>query len=141
MERRESYDELSAYTLSRPDAVFTHQYVVDTWAVRSAALDERPIRIVQALVGLYLHVEHGATGREVQRVHKLLADRRPTWPVLDLPDQRGSVTVDDVLREPPGPARDHAIEEWAASTWSACRSLAPEIEAFLARHGITPPAR
>jgi hypothetical protein len=61
------------------------------------------------LIGLYLHVEHGLTGRRVQRVHQILADGRPKWPRFPLLPDRGSMTVPDVVAEPPGDRRDHAI--------------------------------
>jgi hypothetical protein len=137
--RDESYDQLAAYTLGRGDAGFIHQHVVDAYAVKTGTDDTKPIRTAQAIIGLYLHAEHGLTGRQVQRVHRLLADGRPAWPRFSLPPSRGSMTIRDVLAQPPGDARDHAIENWAASTWAACRFLRDDIAAFLSSRGITPP--
>ena len=77
MARDESYDQLAAYTLGRGDAGFIHQHVVDAYAVKTGTDDTKPIRTAQAIIGLYLHAEHGLTGRQVQRVHHLLADGRP----------------------------------------------------------------
>jgi hypothetical protein len=134
-----AYEEVTAYTLSRGDAPFVHQHVVDAYAVQTSADGDKPIRRAQALIGLYLNVEHGLTGREVQRVHKLLADQRPAWPTFVLPRDRGTVSVGDVLAEEPGTARDRAIEAWARSTWDSCRHLGPEIVEFLSSHGVTPP--
>lgn len=139
MIRDEAYDELAAYSLGLGDVGFLHQHVVDTYAVRVATDDTKPIAVVQALVGLYLHVNRGLTGRQVQRVHKMLADRRPAWPRISLPSNRGSMTVRDVLAQRPGVARDRAIEEWASETWNACRALRPDLDAFLSTNGITPP--
>jgi len=134
------YEELRAYTLGRGDAAFIHQHVVDTYAVQTATDEDRPIRVAQALVGLYLHVEHGLTGRQVQRVHQIVADRCPEWPRFALPADRGPMTVGDVVVEPPGDRRDRAIEAWAASTWQACRHRVREaVDAFLVSQGITPP--
>jgi hypothetical protein len=62
----EAYQELAAYTLGLHDAAFIHQHIVDAYAVHVAMPTDKPIRIAQALVGLYLHVEHGLTGRQVQ---------------------------------------------------------------------------
>jgi hypothetical protein len=135
-----AHQELSAYTLGLGDAAFVHQHVVDAHAVHTAMVDDKPIRVVQALVGLYLHVERGLTGRQVQRVHKILGDLRPDWPRLDLPSRRGSMTVRDVLAEPAGVRRNDAIEAWVRATWEACRDLRDDIEAFLASCGITPPS-
>jgi hypothetical protein len=63
----EAYHELAAYTLGLHDAAFIHQHIVDAYAVHAAMPTDKPIRIAQALVGLFLHVEHGLTGRQVQR--------------------------------------------------------------------------
>lgn len=59
----EVHQELAAYTLGLQDAAFIHQHLVNTYAVHSATPADKPIRIAQALVGLFLHVEHGFTGR------------------------------------------------------------------------------
>jgi Family of unknown function (DUF5946) len=135
-----AYDELRAYTLGQVDAAFIHQHVVDTYAVQTATEKDRPIRLAQALVGLYLHVEHELTGRQVQRVHQIVADRRPQWPRFVLPADRGPMTVGDVVAEPPGKRRDRAIEAWATSTWQACRHQVREaVDAFLVFQGITAP--
>jgi uncharacterized protein DUF5946 len=133
----EGYEELAAYTLGRGDPAFIHQHVVDASAIQTATDETKPIRVAQALVGLYLHVVHGLTGRQVQRVHKLLADRRPAWPTFALPDDRGSMSASQVLAQPPGDARDRAIEAWATSTWEACHDLADAVAAFLASNGIS----
>jgi Family of unknown function (DUF5946) len=115
--------------------------VVDTYAVQTATDEDRPIRLAQALVGLYLHVEHGMTGRQVQRVHKIVANRRPPWPRFALQADRGPMTVRDVVAETPGDRRDRAIETWATSTWQACRHQVRDVlDAFLLSQGITPSA-
>ena len=136
-----AYAELAAYTLTRGDAAFLHQHVVDAYAVQTASPADDAIRTVQALVGLYLHVDHGLTGRQIQRVHQLVANRRPTWPALELPADRGPMSVRDVVAEPPGEGRDRAIEAWAASVWRSCSDLRDALAAFLAANDITPPAR
>ena len=136
-----AYVELSAYTLGRGDPEFMHQHVVDAYAVQTSTTSDKPIRAEQGLIGLYLHVEHGLTGRQVQRVHQILANQRPAWPAFTLPPNRGSMTVRDVVAQPPGGRRDAAIEAWIASTWKACRDLREPVEAFLSSHGITRPGK
>ncbi len=135
-EAPDAYAELTAYTLSLGDRRFIHQHVVDTYRAQVHGPRDKPIGLVQALVGLYLHVDRGFDGRQVQRVHKLLADRRPRWPVLDLPSDRGPMTVRDVMAHAPGPMRDAAIEAWAASTWRALSQHRGAIEGLLHAHGI-----
>lgn len=115
----EQYHELCAYTLSRGDAAFIHQHVVDAWAAQHADEATKPITLAFALVGLYLHVVEGRSGREVQRAHMALAREKRPWPRFELPRERGDVTVADVMAEPPGPARDAALDRWCASVWSA----------------------
>ncbi|HEX2767015.1 MAG TPA: DUF5946 family protein [Candidatus Limnocylindria bacterium] len=131
--------ELSAYTLSRADGRFIHQHVVDAYRAQVHRPADKAIGLVQALVGLHLHVDHGYDGRQVQRVHKLLADRRPTWPLLELPAERGPMTAREVLAHAPGPERDAAIERWAASTWEALSAQRVTIVALLRAHDLEPP--
>ena len=114
--------------------------MVDTYAVQTATEEDPPIRLAQALIGLYLHVEHGLTGRQVQRIHQIVADRRPQWPRFALRADRGLMTVRDVVAEPPGDRRDRAIEAWATSTWTAWRGqVRKAVDAFLLSQGITSP--
>ena len=133
---REAYDELCAYTLIRGDSEFIHQHVVDAFAAQHATDTSKPIGVTFALVGLYLHVERGFTGREVQRVHKELARQKETWPSFDLAAARGSMTAIDVMKRSEGPDRDRAIHDWAASVWSAFATNRPTVIALLDRRGI-----
>lgn len=119
--QREKFYELCYYTLGHPDPSFVHQHVVDAFAAQHADESTKPITLAFALIGLYLYVEKGYSGRQVQRVHMLLARRRKHWPMFSLPDRRGAVTVDDVMNLPPGPARDRMIRAWCASVWDAYR--------------------
>ena len=59
------------------------------------------------------------TGHQVQLAHMQMAKRRKTWPLFDLPAQRGDITVFDVLQAPPGEARDEIIRRWCVSVWEA----------------------
>ncbi len=61
-----SYNELSYYTLALRDPAFIHQHIVDAFAAQTADEHTRPIKLTFALAGLYLHVEKGFTGRQVQ---------------------------------------------------------------------------
>lgn len=133
-----AHDELSAYTLLRGDATFIHQHVVDAHTAQTAHAGTKPIAITFALAGLYLHVERGFTGRQVQRAHMQMARTKQTWPAFDLPAGRGALTPADVMRAPAGPARDAAIEAWCRSVWAAFSSSRGTIEDLLDRHGIVP---
>jgi hypothetical protein len=125
---------LYAYTLERGDAAFVHQHVVDALCAQDADASTPPMRLVFALVGLYLHVERGCTGRHVQRVHATLAKQRPVWPKLALPATRGALLVQDVLDAPAGELRDAAIDAWCASVWTAYSSSHDAIVEFLQRY-------
>jgi hypothetical protein len=115
----ETLAELTGYTLTHSDPAFIHQYVVDAWAAQTAGEDSKPIGVFFALVGLYLHLEERQSGRQVQRVHQLLANRRKQWPRFPLPAERGNMRVTDVMAEPPGAQRDAAIKRWCRSVWEA----------------------
>lgn len=116
---RAAYDEVYAYTMGRPN--FILQHVVDAFAAQTASDDSKPIGVVFALVGLYLHVEKQVPGRQVQQVHQQLGRRKRQWPLVDLPKDRGAMTVADVLAAPAGAERDRAIDEWCQSVWTAFR--------------------
>ena len=114
---RAAYDEVYAYTMGR--AGFILQHVVDAFAVQTASEDSKPIGVVFGLVGLYLHVEKHFSGRQVQKAHMVLGRRKRQWPHVDLPQDRGSMTVADVLAASAGPERDRAIDAWCRSVWTA----------------------
>ena len=132
----EAYDELAAYTLSHGDPSFIHQHVVDAWYAQHATADDKPVRLAFALIGLFLYLERGYTGRQVQQVHRVLGNRTPSWPAFPLPATRGAITVADVLTAPAGPARDRAIDEWCRSVWAAFATTWPAVERLLREHGV-----
>lgn len=111
------YHELSAYTLALQDQSFIHQLVVDAYAAQHAGPYSRPITVFFALIGLYLTFERNYNGRQVQRVHLLLAKNRRTWPSFTRPDGFAALTVQDVLEAAPGEARLRRIRDWARAVW------------------------
>lgn len=125
------FDQLCFYTLAKADAEFIHQHGVDAFTAQRADKDTKPIAIVFALAGLYLHLEKGFTGREVQRAHMQMARRRKSWPRLALPRERGPVRVADVIAAGTGAACDAAIEIWCESVWGAYRGCREEIAQIL----------
>ncbi|HEX7631745.1 MAG TPA: DUF5946 family protein [Lacunisphaera sp.] len=128
--------ELLAYTLAHRDPAFIHQYAVDAITLQRADAQKKPIAIVFALLGLYLHLEKDVTGRQVQQIHVRLAAKKRPWPSFPLPADRGALTAADVLRHPPGPERDQAIEAWCASVWRAYKDCRTPLIDLLAQHGI-----
>jgi Family of unknown function (DUF5946) len=119
MTDEELYNELAYYTLSHPDPSFIHQHVVDAYAAQYASGNTKAIQLVFALVGLYLYVEKGFTGRKVQKAHMQLAKRRKNWERPPLPLSRGAIAISDVVAAPAGRQRDLLIREWCISVWNA----------------------
>jgi shikimate kinase len=111
------YNELAYYTLAHPDPAFIHQLVVDAYAAQNADETTKPIAVVFSLIGLYLHLEKGFTGKQVQRAHMQLAKWPNTWIKPPLPKDRGAISIQNVLAAEAGPARDAMIERWCAAIW------------------------
>jgi hypothetical protein len=133
---QEAYHQLCAYTLSRGDRAFIHQHVVDAYTAQNADESTRPIGLTFAVVGLYLHVEKGWTGRQVQRAHVSLARGRRAWPTLLLPEDRGPVTAAEVVRAPEGLERDEAIRGWCRSVWESFAENRGAVAEVLRQGGI-----
>ncbi len=139
IEEREKLKELMSWTLTLRDREFIHQHVVDAWAAQHVDENTQPMSVVFALVGLYLHLEKGFTGHEVQRVHMKLAQPqgrgpgRKEWPRFSLPKDRGIVTIGDVMATV-GSERAAAINRWCRSVWAAWRENHEEVRAWVARN-------
>jgi Family of unknown function (DUF5946) len=129
-----AYDEVYVYTMGRPG--FILQHVVDAFAVQTANDESKPISVVFGLVGLYLHVEKQFSGRQVQRVHMELGRRKQQWPRVYVPEDRGTITVADVLAASAGPDRDMAIDNWCRSVWTAFGANRQTIIALLQEYQI-----
>src|SRR5262245_4796885 len=129
-----AYHELCAYTLQLGDPAFIHQHVVDAYAAQHATHETKPIGVAFSLAGLYLHVERGLSGRQVQRAHMQLARQKRTWPTFVLPEDRGAITVLHVMAVPAS-ERDAAIERWSVSVWSAFAGNRERVIEFLRPYG------
>jgi hypothetical protein len=125
------YNELCAYTLQHGDATFIHQHVVDAFAAQRATGTTKPITVAFSLAGLYLHVEKGFSGRQVQQAHMQMARVKRTWPTFALPQDRGRLTVLDVMAVPAGARRDELIGKWSASVWAAFAASRDAVIEFL----------
>jgi hypothetical protein len=132
---QDAYDELYVYTMERPS--FVLQHVVDAFGAQTATEHTKSIRLVFALVGLYLRVEKQYSGRRIQQVHMQLGRSRKPLPTIPLPKACGSMTVVDVLGTPEGPDRDLAIDAWCRSVWGAFRESHQTIVKLLQEHRIT----
>ncbi len=66
-------NELLYYTLAHGDRWFIHQQLVDAYGAQHVRQSKSTIGAAFALAGLYLAVERGFKGRQVQKVHMLMA--------------------------------------------------------------------
>jgi hypothetical protein len=137
---QDAYQELQCYTLAHGDPAFLHQHVLDAWVAQHADAGSKPIGLTFALAGLYLHVECGFTGRQVQRAHMTMGQRKRLWPAFALPAERGAIRVKQVLAAPPGRQRDEAIAAWCVSVWTAFRENRAAIVSLLEEYRIVSPS-
>lgn len=133
---RDAYNELSCYTLAHGHPSFIHQHVVDAFAAQEADANTKAIALTFALAGLYLHVEKGLSGRQVQLAHMKMAQRKRLWPAFSLPRERGTITAADVVKASPGAERDHAIEAWCTSVWEAFRGNREVVGRLLVEYNL-----
>lgn len=132
----DAFHQLSYYTLSHKQEEFIHQYVVDAFAVQTADKDTKSIKINFGLIGLYLHLEKGFSGKEVQRAHMQFAKYKEKLPAITLPENRGEITVFDVLQTTEGEERDRKIEDWMQSVWNAYKNEQQKIKDFLEKYMV-----
>jgi len=126
-------NELTYYTLAHGDPTFIHQHVVDAYGAQHVRSSASTIGAAFTLAGLYLAVERHFTGRQVQRMHMLMASASKQWPRFDPADDLGPVTVGDVLAAEAGPLRDQAITRWCASVWTAWSAEHDRVRAMVDR--------
>ena len=135
---QDAYNELAYYTLSHQDPAFIHQNLVDAFTAQNANEKTKPIAVAFALIGLYLHLEKGYTGKQVQRAHMQLAKQQKSWPAFELPKARGNITAFDVLAVQPGKLRDEMIRNWCVSVWSAFEQSRERVIGLLQDNRIIP---
>jgi len=128
------YNELAYYTLAHGDPAFIHQHLVDAYGAQCADDTTKPIAVVFALIGLYLHIEKGYTGRQVQRAHMQLAKWPNTWKKPPLPTRKGEITIRDVLAIEPGPGRDTMIDRWCEVVWQSWQQSRSQIVAIAQKY-------
>lgn len=119
MEQDPLFLELTYYTLSHPSSEFIHQYIVDAHTAQVANEHTKPIAIVFALAGLYLHVVNNFTGRQVQLAHIEMSKKSKVFDQIFLPASRGNISVQEVLESHEGRERDQMIHLWCESVWNA----------------------
>jgi Family of unknown function (DUF5946) len=133
-ECRALMNEMTYYTLAHADPRFIHQHLVDAYGAQHVRRSKSTIGAAFALAGLYLAVERGFTGRQVQKMHMLMANKSKEWPRFIAPDDAGPVTVADVLAVEPGPGRDEKLMEWCASVWAAWSADQSQVREMVDRY-------
>lgn len=117
----ELYGELAAYTIARRDPSFLHQHGVDAYQAQHAGDGLGSMGAAFSLIGLYMAVEKGATGLQVQRAHMHLGKTKRKWPAFEAPGKLATLTVQDVLNAEPGERRDAMLMKWCAAVWESWR--------------------
>jgi hypothetical protein len=131
----DAYDELYVYTMGRRN--FILQHVVDAnIAQKAPAINPPRIGIIFALVGLYLHVEKGFTGTQVQNAHMVMGKVKRSWPNVVWPAERGEMTAANVLAMPAGQHRDAGIDEWCRQVWAEFSANRGMVAALLSDYSI-----
>lgn len=117
-----------------------HQLTVDTYAVQHAGGGQRDKSVCVHLVGLHLVLDRSVAPVKVAPYLQRLASRR-SWPSLDPPRQRASLTVCDVALAGSPQMHVRRVREWAADVWrtwtphhDVARELAAEIIAQVRPH-------
>ncbi len=121
-------DKLYAYTLARDRGEFIHQHAVDAYAAQHIGAETKPVVLAAALIGLFLFVERGYSGREVQLEHMKLSNKMKVWPPFEAPKNHAGLTVMEALSVPAGAERDDKIKQWARAVWEMWRERHAEIE-------------
>lgn len=115
----QQYSNLACTTVARQDTAFIHQHVVDAYAAQHAGGKTRNISVVFGLIGLYLALEIGYAGKQVQQAHMQIARVRKDWPRLEPPVNPAGVTVWDVLQAGTEGEKDAMIQKWMAAVWAS----------------------
>ena len=118
----DQYNELAYYTLSHKGKDFIHQHIVDAFAIQTANEHTKPIKITYALIGIYLHIEKGYTGKQVQVAHVEMSKKSKVFPKIILPTNRGEISIADVLKITDAEERDKLIHGWCETIWKAFAS-------------------
>jgi hypothetical protein len=115
-ECKQLYNELAAWTVTQDEKEFIHQHLVDAYGAQHIPPNPKLVVPTMTLVGLYLAVERGFTGKQVQKAHMIIAKQTRDWPTFVLPTQRATTTILDVLRVPDND-KPTALLAWCKSVW------------------------
>jgi len=128
---QKEYNELSLYTLSLNDKGFIHQNIVDTFIAQNADSNTKNIALFFSVIGLYLYIEKGYSGKEIQDLHTKIANTKKELPKLKIPKEKATITISNVLEARSEIERNEKIKEWSASVWEIFKDQKDIIENFL----------
>lgn len=110
----DAYHALTARTLALGDPGFVHQHAVDAWTAQHVGDSTPLVGTFFALAGLYLALERGLDGRQVQQAHVAMTHGVKAWPAFRPPSPPGTVTV---LLPLSGGDLTEALRIWMADVW------------------------
>jgi hypothetical protein len=113
------FSDLSCSTVTRQDAEFIHQHAVDAYAAQHSGGTTRNITVAFGLIGLYLALEKGYTGRQVQLAHMHIARIQKNWPHMEPPVKPAGITVMDVPGAGTDAEKDAMIRRWMVAVWAS----------------------
>jgi len=113
----QAFSYLACYTVAKQDPAFIHQHAVDAYEAQHAGGATRNITVAFGLIGLYLALEKGYSGKQVQQAHMQIAKIRKDWPRLEPPVQPAKMTVANVMRADTDTEKDAMIMQWMAAVW------------------------
>lgn len=128
------FSQLSEFTLSLADSEFIHQHVVDAYGAQHVGLYTKKVVPAMTLVGLYLQLTYGYSGKQVQRAHMVIADQTRDWPEFEQPKQLATMTVLDVLKKTRVGEKKAAIHTWCEAVWQSWFSEHKKVEAFAKKY-------
>ncbi len=96
-----------------------HQLTVDAYAVQHAGGRHPDKSVCVHFVGLQLVLEGGVAPTKVPPLLQRLVAGRASWPHLEPPEDRASLTVRDVALADSAQTHAARVREWAAEVWQA----------------------
>jgi len=134
---RAAHDRLLARLYSERRLVELRQLPVDAYAVQHPAAHGRIANqsLALHLMTLGLFVEHGVDPARGPELHKQMVASQPSFPSLDPPARRGSITLADVPLDAEQDAVTDAVWRWAATAWEAWAAHHAAVHGWLERTG------
>lgn len=130
------YGKLLEREYSNPEYRVNHRITVDAYAVQHYGRpSSQAIQSVNLhLASLFLIYEKGIPVIQADRVLTALAKFKSELFWLDVPDDMGIITVNDVLMASDAHQHCQKVFQWGESAWNAWKSHRETVAAFVKRH-------